>query len=139
MPVWEGIPRGAFSIFPPRRGVSCRRCVSGSGRYVSTGIVRDIVGPKPTYGRDGGASPRKLGFSKIVSLLVSLDEPNCMETRCRLGRQGQDVCRCSDGLVQTQYEKGTRHEAVCPFFVVFIYLKPPLKHRYPLPNAAMLL
>ena len=51
-------------------------CVLFGRGAKSTGEVRDIIETKPTYGRDGDASPRKLGFSKVVSLLVSLGEPN---------------------------------------------------------------
>jgi len=52
-------------------------CVQFGNSTGSIDDVQDIVGPKPTYGRDGDASPRTLGFSKIVSLLVSLNEPKC--------------------------------------------------------------
>ena len=66
---------------------------------VPFGDVRNAVGPKPTYGRDGDASPRKLGFSKIVSLLVSLNEPKLQGNKVPIGQQGQDVRRCRVGLV----------------------------------------
>jgi hypothetical protein len=47
----------------------------------------------------GMLRPEQLGFSKIVSLLVSLNEPKLQGDKTLIGRQGQDVCRCSVDLV----------------------------------------
>ena len=77
--------------------------MSGAATY------RDIVEPKPTYGRDGDASPRTLGFSKMVSLLVSLNEPNCKETRHRwCGRTGCPVLPRRTCLIATKRARSMR-------------------------------